>query len=197
MSNPPDPNDHMRLLLLLQQQAQQAAARQQTVDQQQPLQGTAAPAPAQAGPAFSLGNMLRGLSNAPETAQVANESSAPAFFAPLWPNPDGAAAAGTSITETGAVAAGDATQQQQLLIASARLLVNVNPGLAAAAVEHAMNLAGRESVSASSNAVPSQIEQGVSFGLLLHNTFSAFVLCLINYYSLMDLFYYLRTHIIT
>ena len=164
MSNPPDPNEQMRLLLQIQQQAQHAAARQQTAAEQQPLEGTP---PSQAGPLSSL-ETTRDLSNAPASASRANRSSAPAL-APLWYNPDEAAAGGAAnvaLTEAGVAAVGDVTQQQQLLIESARLLMNVNPGLAAAAVEHAMNLAGRESVSASSKAAPSQIEQRVSYMLI-------------------------------
>lgn len=115
MSNPPDSNEYLRLFLQLQQQQQGTA----------PANNPNAPSINNAP--SSLGNILSGLN----PAATAGEPSAPA---PAYANTSHPAPLPAPNEEGRA-------QQQQLLLASAQLLANVNPALAKAAVEHAMALA--------------------------------------------------------
>lgn len=164
-NNPPDPNEYLRLLLQLQQTQQQqgqagTAPQAGAVPLPPPLQHIHNNAvPANPAALARLGNLLAGLS--PNTGTSAGEASAPAFAAPnahstSAPNPSPLLASNAS----GSI---DTIQQQQLLIASAQLLVNVNPQLAAAAMEQAMSLASQ------SNSTSAQREPVVSDALSIHS----------------------------
>lgn len=84
--------------------------------------------------------MLAGLSNNAPSLTLPN--ALPAFLPTALPNPS--AAVGHASANN---AENDVVQQQQLLLASASLLVNVNPQLASAAMEHAMSLATQNNTS--------------------------------------------------
>jgi hypothetical protein len=125
MSNPFDPNEYLRLLLQLQQQ--QAGAAPQAQAPAPSLQPHNNPTnPANVGALASLHNV------APSSFTLPN--ALPAFH-PTVPNPS--AALGHAPANN---AENDVVQQRQLLLASASMLLNVNPQLATAAMEHAMRL---------------------------------------------------------
>lgn len=165
-NNPPNPNEYLRLLLQLQQaQAQQHQSQIGAAPQAAPppaVQHTHnSPTPASQGALASLRNILAGLSS--NGGAPAGEPSAPAF---ALQNAHPVAVPNQAAVAVNASAGNnDVLHQQQLLMASAQLLMNVNPQLAAAAVEQAVSMASR------TNTAPAQFDQLVScatFALKYH-----------------------------